>query len=92
MPLSPTQTKVLQSYQSSYGCGASECVSCYPLQYACEWCNEMFAQPIALGEVFICPMCDWTNNEDSHGAHSSVIKLLSDAGYPLLEKQTRIEA
>lgn len=63
MPLTKTQVKELEKIQSNYGCGANDCLSCYPIQYRCEWCGEDFPEPIRNGESFICDACNWWNNE-----------------------------
>lgn len=63
MPLTPNQVAESQAKQSSYGCGACDCLDCYPIQYACSCCDELFANPIANNETYSCPLCGWVNNE-----------------------------
>ena len=46
----------------TFGCGATYCASCYPLQYACEFCNETFEKPVSVGEAYECPNCEWLND------------------------------
>ena len=46
----------------TYGCGSDACLSCYPFQYGCADCGATWEQPIANGQVFTCPECDYTNN------------------------------
>jgi hypothetical protein len=62
MPLTQIEVQQLQATQSKFGCGASACKSCYPVQYACDCCSAKFDEPIANGERFVCPECDWDNN------------------------------
>ena len=63
MPLTKEQVIDLQSTQSTYGCGAEDCVACYPIQYSCELCDYAWDMPIANGEVFTCPNCEYVANE-----------------------------
>jgi hypothetical protein len=63
MPLTKDQIKTLQTTQSHYGCGRDTCVACYPIQYACEMCAADFDEPIANGEEYTCPACEWVNND-----------------------------
>lgn len=63
MPLNPAQVAELEASQSHYGCGNEECLACYPIQYACEFCAAQFPDPIANGEYYDCPECGWVNNE-----------------------------
>ena len=63
MPLRPDQVTELETKQSSYGCGADDCLSCYPIQYACADCDVRWNNPIANNETYQCPNCDWVNNE-----------------------------
>ena len=58
MPLTKEQVIELKSRQSTYGCGASNCVRCYPIQYACDWCDTEWDNPIANGEDYTCPECN----------------------------------
>jgi hypothetical protein len=62
MPLMPSQVTELEATRSRYGCGASSCLACYPIQYGCEYCGTDFDSPIANGELFTCPECDFTAN------------------------------
>ena len=57
MPLTKEQVQSLQATQSTYGCGAHDCVRCYPIQYSCEWCETVWESPIANGEEYTCPEC-----------------------------------
>lgn len=45
-----------------FGCGYEYCVSCYPFQYRCEDCATEFATPLAVGDSFVCPECEWVND------------------------------
>lgn len=67
MPLTPEQVTELEATQSHYGCGADDCVACYPIQYGCEFCDTRWEQPIANGEVFKCPECEWVANGKENG-------------------------
>lgn len=62
MPLTKEQTAELERMRSTYGCGSPGCVSCYPVQYGCEYCGTDFDDPIAHGEVHTCAYCEWENN------------------------------
>jgi hypothetical protein len=64
MPLTQNEVTALQATQSTYGCGASDCKACYPIQYSCESCYEEFPAPIANGERFTCPACDYTEDRN----------------------------
>lgn len=63
MPLTAQQVSDLESKQSHYGCGSDTCVSCYPIQYRCDYCNEDFTNPIANGEHYECEECGYDNKE-----------------------------
>lgn len=67
MPLTPEQVTELELSRSRYGCGNNACLLCYPIQYACDMCAETFPNPIANGEHYTCPECDWDNNGDNYG-------------------------
>jgi Zn-finger protein len=47
----------------TYGCGADECLTCYPYQYACADCGARWEKPINNGEVYTCTDCEYINNE-----------------------------
>ena len=65
-PLREAQVKALEATRSAYGCGSATCVKCYPVQYACEFCGEDYPLPIANGESYACPSCEWeTNGEET---------------------------
>lgn len=64
--LSPT-VKLIESKQSKYGCGAWDCLSCYPIQYACDECGIEFSAPVFrtdLDCVYVCKDCDWLRGYD----------------------------
>ena len=65
MPLSPLQLKVLTESQSAYGCGLNTCKRCYPVQYACDYCNTELPEPIANGENYTCEECGYDNKENN---------------------------
>jgi hypothetical protein len=62
MPLTTQEVTALRATQSLYGCGADNCTACYPIQYSCDLCDTEFDSPIANGEQFTCPVCDYDNN------------------------------
>lgn len=62
MPLTATQVASLEATRSHYGCGASDCTHCYPVQYGCEACGGTFPSPVANGEQITCQECDYENN------------------------------
>lgn len=45
---------------STYGCGSSTCVECYPFSYACSACMYDFPIPIPNGEVETCERCGFS--------------------------------
>jgi len=53
-----------------YGCGAYNCLKCYPYQYSCDWCSEVFPKRIPNGSAYQCAECDYEaparEDEDSH--------------------------
>jgi len=64
-PLAKKDVKELEAKRSAYGCGSQICVRCYPVQYACEYCSANYPLPIANGEVYSCPKCDWLANGEN---------------------------
>jgi DNA-directed RNA polymerase subunit RPC12/RpoP len=42
-----------------YGCGAWNCYDCYPYQYSCDDCSEMFSEPIENGSEYECEHCGY---------------------------------
>jgi hypothetical protein len=66
-PLTVREVENLERIRNNYGCGASGCVACYPIQYRCELCGEDFDSPIANGETFLCLNCDYLNNGEENG-------------------------
>lgn len=62
MPMNYEMAKSLNEKANRYGCGASTCVSCYPVIFACELCGADFALPYANGEKFTCDSCGWDGN------------------------------
>ena len=63
MPLTNEQVVKLQQTQSKFGCGRVDCVACYPITYACEFCGEAYEQPIANGEAYACVECGWDTEQ-----------------------------
>ena len=59
MPITFEQAKALTGTASRYGCGASACSSCYPVQFACDCCGADFALPYANGELYECDSCGY---------------------------------
>lgn len=57
MTLTAEQVKEIEAGASRYGCGAWDCVACYPLQYRCDWCGEDYASPILNGQRGECEAC-----------------------------------
>lgn len=44
----------------TYGCGASDCVSCYPFTYRCAVCRVDFPEPVPNGASDpTCQNCEW---------------------------------
>jgi hypothetical protein len=62
--LTRAEVKRIEAGRSSYGCGANECMACYPLEYACEYCAVDFDIPIRNGEAYVCEACGWDRFED----------------------------
>lgn len=60
-PLTRAEVKVIEENASKYGCGVRECMACYPLAYACEYCAVEFHTPIRNGWAYECEACGWTN-------------------------------
>lgn len=46
----------------TFGCGNYQCKDCYPFQYACEFCEKQFPEPVANGVEFVCE-CGWITNQ-----------------------------
>ncbi len=59
MPLTLDEVKNLEANRSPYGCGADDCLSCYPIIYGCWACDNTFSEPIRNGECYNCPDCDY---------------------------------
>ena len=60
--LLPSAAKLIEDKASRYGCGAWDCLSCYPIQYACDECADTFEQPILRTRpeyVFVCEECEF---------------------------------
>lgn len=62
--LTRAEVKRIEAGRSSYGCGANECMACYPLEYACEYCAVAFDIPIHNGEAYQCEACGWDRLTD----------------------------
>jgi hypothetical protein len=63
MPLTMQQVKEIESKSDSYGCGAWDCVACYPLEYACDFCEDRLDTPILNGQQVYCDSCGGLTNE-----------------------------
>jgi DNA-directed RNA polymerase subunit RPC12/RpoP len=50
--------KVLRK-ADTYGCGSWNCYDCYPYQYSCDDCSEMFTTPIDNGTQYDCEHCGY---------------------------------
>lgn len=63
MRLTAEQVQEIEASASRYGCGAWDCVDCYPLEYSCDWCEEQFETPILNGQRVYCDCCGAMTNE-----------------------------
>ena len=60
--LLPRAAKLIEDKASKYGCGAWDCLLCYPIQYCCDECGSDFAQPILRTRpeyILVCEECEF---------------------------------
>ena len=48
----------IEAQKSSYGCGADNCVDCYPLQYECYDCTHRFRLPVIRTDFDVLYLCE----------------------------------